>query len=157
MVIYKAHLKEINPIGLEFFTFYIEKSKRGTRINKDTKIFKVKPIKEVPRYGYMGYEFEVLEVFGKPKIGSYKLEYFINNLHACSANYLYTTFEEAVKGYDYHIQQIIENPKCNSKELELLNKMLINKKTEKEQALNWYKNLDNLHKNYLTILGFNDA
>jgi len=44
MEIYKAELskKYENPIGLEFYTFYLEKSKRGTECNKKGEILNSK-------------------------------------------------------------------------------------------------------------------
>jgi phosphoribulokinase len=83
MEIYKAELskKYENPIGLEFYTFYLEKSKRGTKFNKDTGIFKVKIIKETSDIVFKEYEYEVTELFKKLKIGTYNIEYFINSFH----------------------------------------------------------------------------
>ena len=155
MEIYKAELskKYENPIGLEFYTFYLEKSKRGTKFNKDTGIFKVKIIKETSNIVFKEYEYKVVELFKKPKIGTYNIEYFINSFHACSANFLYDNYNDAAIAYDEIVLDVLKNPRCSSYEIETLEKMLIKKPTEIEIATNWYNSLENLHKSYLKILG----
>ena len=143
MSIYKAELsiKFDNPIGKEFYTFYLERSNRGTRFNVDTGIFKVRVIKESSKVVFKTYQYEVIEIFGKPKGLKDTLEGYINNFHACSANYLFSTYEEAIENYDENIKDMMKNPDCNDRELELLYKKLIKLMSEKDKAIEWYNSL----------------
>jgi hypothetical protein len=156
MEIYKSKLsKEYeNPIGLEFYSFYLEESNKGTKFNKDTGIFKVKPIEGWFNKVFMVYKYEVIEVFKKPKLGGYSIEYFINSFHDRSANLLYDSYDDAVKAYDKRILKVLENPHCSEYEIKLLEKILINKQTQIQMATNWYNSLEDLHKKYLEFLGF---
>lgn len=154
MEIYKTKIKENfeNPIGQEFYTYYLGESKRGTRFNTDTGIFKVKIIKESPNTVFTEYKYEVIEILGKPKGLKYNLESYVNNFHACSANKFFTTEEEAIKSYDDRIKEMIKNPRCNADELKLLHNKLITKISDAESAKIWYNSLEPIHKDYFKIL-----
>lgn len=155
MSIYKAKISKQfeNPIGQEFYTFYLQESNRGTRFHVDTGIFKVRILKERPNSVFMEYEYEVIEVLGKPTPSvKEKLSYYINSFHAQSANTLFTSLEEAIEKYDAEIRKMIKNPKCNSDEVNLLYKKLINQPDEKEKALMWYKSLTKTQKDFIKIL-----
>lgn len=155
MEIYKAEIKDRfeNPIGQEFYTYYLQESNRGTRFNVDTGVFKVKIIKERPSSVFMKYDYEIVEILGKPtKSVSENLLYYINSFHAQSANVLFTTLEEAVKSHDNVIKKMIKNPRCNADELNLLYKKLIVSPDEIDLAKMWYESLDPIHKRYLKLL-----
>lgn len=144
-----------NPIGQEFYTYYLEESNRRTRFNVDTGIFKVKILSENPNSVFMEYKYEIVEVLGKPteKVKN-DLLYYINSFHARSANELFTTEEEANKDYDNTIKRMLRNPRCNANELKLLQNKLLNKMSEQDQAKIWYDSLEPVHKNFFKILKY---
>lgn len=155
MEIFKPHVEKHfqNAIGQEFYTYYLQESSRGTRLNVDTGVFKVKIIEESPNSVFMEYKYEVTEVLGNPtKAVREKLKYYIDSCHARSANTLYTTLEEAEAAYDQEIKDMIDNPRCNEDELNLLYKKLIKPLSELELAKMWYEALPDKHKNFIEIL-----
>lgn len=142
-----------NPIGKEFYTFYLQESNRGTRFNIDTGVYKVRIIEENPNSVYMAYKFQVVEILGKPSPSvKDKLEYFVNAYHAQSTYDLFTTQEEAIESHDREIKKMISNPRCNADELNILYKKLIVPLKEIDLAKIWYKSLDKSHKNFIKIL-----
>lgn len=162
MKIYKTKILEEypNPIGMEFYTFYLESSRNDTRINKDTGILIVRVVKEriYKKYDWCygnPFEYEVVKTFKTPKTGNSTIERIVNENNAVSADVLYTSYEEAVNDYDLYIMKIFNNKRCTATELRMLEKKFINKPTKEQLAVIWYNSLDQMQKEYLKILGFN--
>lgn len=150
--------KEKLIVGNEYYTFYVDISKKGNNLRNYTGIMKVRlKSKEPSGHSTGGYycRFEIIE--------SKKLGMIIsNNIHAYFNGYgfsytdFYEDYDECVVAHDEKIINLARNKSTAIKERFLKN--LINKdskpaKTKFEKsAISWYKSLPKTEQKYISWL-----